>query len=90
MFILIALIIINIFILMNLDKSAAVKTTDGKKWTIYGTMGCGWTRKQLEHMKKVGKPYTFVDCDNGGCDGMSAFPTIHDPDGKETVGFSEI
>ena len=24
----------------------------GKKWTVYGTMGCGWTRKQLEYMKK--------------------------------------
>jgi hypothetical protein len=89
MFILIALIIINIFIFMNLGGSV-VKKTDGKEWTIYGTMGCGWTRKQLEHMKKVGKPYTFVDCDKGGCDGMSAFPTIRDPNGKETVGFSEI
>ena len=89
MFIIIALILINIYIIMNLGKSA-VNKTDGKGWTIYGTMGCGWTRKQLEHMKKVGKPYTFVDCDKEDCGEMSAFPTIHDPDGKETVGFSEI
>jgi len=80
----ITLIIINIFILMNLGG------TGDKKWTIYGTMGCGWTRKQLEHMKKVGKPYIFVDCDKEDCAKMSAFPTIHDPNGKEIVGFSEI
>lgn len=83
MLLIIALIIINIFILMNVGG-------DNRKWTIYGTMGCGWTRKQLEHMKKVGKPYTFVDCDKEDCGKMSAFPTIHDPNGKETVGFSEI
>lgn len=82
----IALIIINIFILMNLGGT----DTGDKKWTIYGTMGCGWTRKQLEYMKKVGKPYIFVDCDKKDCGKMSAFPTIHDPDGKESVGFSEI
>lgn len=88
MILIIALIIINIFILMNLGGT--VKKTDDKNWTIYGTMGCGWTRKQLEHMKNVGKPYTFVDCDKEDCGKMSAFPTIHDPNGNETVGFSEI
>lgn len=84
MLLLIALIVINIFILMNMN------TGTGKKWTVYGTMGCGWTRKQLEYMKKTGKSYTFVDCDKEDCGKMSAFPTLHSPDGKETVGFKEI
>ena len=64
--------------------------TGGKKWTVYGTMGCGWTRKQLDYMKKTGTPYTFVDCDKGGCDGMTAFPTLKGPNGKKIVGYNEV
>ena len=64
--------------------------TGGKKWTVYGTMGCGWTRKQLDYMKKTGTPYTFVDCDKGGCGGMDAFPTLKSPDGKTIVGYTEV
>jgi len=61
-----------------------------KKWTVYGTMGCGWTRKQLDYMKKAGKPHVFVDCDKGGCDGMTAFPTLKGPNGKKIVGYNEV
>lgn len=89
MIFIIALILINIFIFINLGGDVKQKSDD-KVWTIYGTMGCGWTRKQLEHMKKVGKSYTFVDCDNEDCGKISSFPTIHAPNGDETVGFSEI
>ena len=61
-----------------------------KKWTVYGTMGCGWTRKQLEHMKKVKKPFTFVDCDKGNCEDVDAFPTIVAPNGEKHVGYKEV
>ena len=64
-------------------------STSGK-WTVYGTMGCGWTRKQLEYMKKAGKPHTFVDCDKGGCDGMNAFPTLEGPNSEKIVGYTEV
>ena len=80
----IILTLINIMILLQTGK------TDGKKWTVYGTMGCGWTRKQLEYMKKNGKSHTFVDCDEGGCDGMDAFPTLKHPNGEIIVGYNEI
>lgn len=80
----IILTLINIMILLQTGK------TDGKKWTVYGTMGCGWTRKQLEYMKKNGKSHTFVDCDKGGCDGMDAFPTLKHPNGEIIVGYNEI
>ena len=80
----IILAIIDILILMRTGQGAA------GDWTVYGTMGCGWTRKQLEHMKKSGKPHTFVDCDNGGCDGMDAYPTLVSPDGEKTVGYKEV
>ncbi len=63
------LIMVNAYILMKTGESPAIQAAPGEKgWTIFGTMGCGWTRKQLEHMKKVKKPFTFVDCDKGGCD----------------------
>ena len=80
----IILTLINIMILLQTGK------TDGKKWTVYGTMGCGWTRKQLEYMKKNGKSHVFVDCDTGDCGEKDAFPTLVDENGKETVGYTEL
>jgi hypothetical protein len=84
----IILMIINVFIFVN--TGMAPVSNGEKKWTVYGTMGCGWTRKQLEYMKKNGKAHTFVDCDKDECKGMKAFPTIKHPNGDETVGYKEI
>ena len=85
----IALLMINTYILINTGKAPVVQ--DGEKgWTVYGTMGCGWTRKQIDYMKEKGKPYTFIDCSKGGCDGMRAFPTSVSPTGEKVVGFKEI
>jgi|TARA_B110000977_G_scaffold133917_1_gene170501 hypothetical protein len=83
----IILALINIMILLQTKKTSS---GGGKGWTVYGTMGCGWTRKQLEYMKKNGKSHTFVDCDKGGCDGMDAFPTLKHPNGEIIVGYNEI
>ena len=84
--IIIALVAIALFILFRQSASAS----NGKRWTVYGTMGCGWTRKQLDYMKKNGKPHRFVDCDKKGCPGMEAFPTLVSPNGEKIVGYSEI
>ena len=85
----IALLMINTYILVNTGKAPVAQ--DGEKgWTVYGTMGCGWTRKQLDYMKKTGTPHTFVDCDKGGCGGMGAFPTLKSPNGKKVVGYTEV
>lgn len=81
----IILMIINVFIFVN---TGMAPVSNG--WTVYGTMGCGWTRKQLDYMKKNGKAHTFVDCDKEECKGMKAFPTIKHPNGDETVGYKEI
>lgn len=90
MFIFILLILIVIYLLVSAPNGVAnVKRPEGG-WTVYGTMGCGWTRKQLEYMKRNGKPHTFVDCDKGGCDGMDAFPTLVSPEGEKIVGYSEM
>ena len=88
----VVLLIINLMILKN--TGGAMGTGPMKKkgdWTVYGTMGCGWTRKQLEHMKKNNVSHTFVDCDKeGACPGMDAFPTMKSPNGEKIVGFKEV
>jgi hypothetical protein len=84
------LLIVIIFALSKACMKKSPKEMGGAKYTIYGTMGCGWTRKQLEYMEKSGKPFTFVDCDKGECAGMTAFPTTVDPSGKKTVGYKQF
>ena len=86
----IAFVILLIVVIMILMRTERAPPKDGKKWTVYGTMGCGWTRKQLDYMKKNGKPHEFVDCDKNGCEGVDAFPTLVSPDGEKTVGYKEV
>jgi|TARA_B110000240_G_C13461975_1_gene437112 hypothetical protein len=91
MWLLAFLILVNLFILYqagNRRVDAVIST--GEEWTIYGTMGCGWTRKQLEYMENNGKAFKFVDCEKEGCSAMKAFPTILHPSGETTVGYSEF
>ena len=85
--------LIILYIMMRQKSIGPVNTptpTSGSQWTVYGTMGCGWTRKQLEYMKNNGKSHTFVDCDNGGCSGMEAYPTLISADGEKIVGYKEV
>lgn len=84
-----ALIILFLLNHVLTRKSGAPKATPGK-WTVYGTNGCGWTRKQLELMDSKGIPYTFVDCDDENCPGINGFPTLVDPKGNKTVGFNNL
>lgn len=86
----IALIILAIIDILILMQTGQAPVEEGKKWTVFGSMGCGWTRKQLDYMKKNGKPHEFVDCDEEGCDDVEAFPTLVSPDGEKTVGYKEI
>ena len=86
--IVVAVVIVLVAFLLYRNKTKA--SPGGKKWTIYGTKGCGWTVKQLDYMKKAGKPYEFIDCDKGGCSEMDAFPTTVDPNGEKTVGYQEF
>lgn len=91
MWLLALLILVNIYLLTQTGKRRVGATaSNGEKWTVYGTMGCGWTRKQLDYMKKNGKDHTFVDCDKGDCQGMKAFPTLKHPNGETTVGYKEV
>ena len=82
------LVIITITILYQTKKQSS--PSGDAEWTVYGTTGCGWTRKQLEYMKKAGKPFRFVDCEKEGCSGMNAFPTLVHSSGEKIVGYKEI
>ena len=88
------ILVLIILFLLNMVLSAAspkaAATSSGEpQWTVYGTNGCGWTRKQLAVMDTKKVPYKFVDCDKEDCKGADAFPTLVDPSGKKTVGFKE-
>ena len=91
MLLLALLILIDLLILSQTGKRrVSASVSNGEQWTVYGTMGCGWTRKQLDYMKKAGKPFKFVDCDKEGCSDMEAFPTLVSPNGEQIIGYSEI
>ena len=95
MWLLALLILIDLLILSQtgkrrLDVTVSASVSNGEQWTIYGTMGCGWTRKQLDYMKKNGKSFKFVDCDKEGCSDMSAFPTLVHTNGEKIIGYSEV
>lgn len=56
-----------------------------EKPTIYGSLGCPYTIKQMEKYKD----HEFVDCSSGGCPSfVTAYPTTKWPNGKIEVGFS--
>ena len=90
----VVLVLIILFFANNVltgsAKGAAAAAAPGPKWTVYGTNGCGWTRKQLEVMDSKNVPYTFVDCDHEDCAGINAFPTLVKPTGEKLVGFNNL
>lgn len=83
-----AVIVLVVLYLMVPKKSSG---TSGP-WTVYGSNGCGWTRKQLKNMDEKGITYTYVDCDEDGqqCTGMAGFPTLKDENGEITTGYKEF
>jgi hypothetical protein len=93
---------VNAYLFTNMEHKNAFRATVGSpvhvqvesdvksEWTIYGTMGCGWTRKQLDYMKQSGKSFTFVDCDEGECPDVEGFPTMIHSSGERVVGYKEV
>jgi hypothetical protein len=67
---------------------AAKPSSNG--WTVYGTQGCGWTKKQLKEMDDKGIPYTYVDCKKEKCEGISGYPTLKNDDGTVKVGYTPM
>ena len=85
----IAVIVLIVLYLIVPKKSSG---TPIGSWTVYGSNGCGWTRKQLKNMDEKGITYTYVDCDEDGqqCTGMAGFPTLKDENGEITTGYKEF
>jgi len=48
------------------------------------------TNKQLDYMKKNGKVYEFVDCEQKQCNGIKSFPTLVSPEGEKIDGYREV
>lgn len=71
-------------------SSFGMKASAGAEWTVYGTNGCGWTRKQLAHLDKKGISYNYVECDKEDCGAISAFPTMKHANGEVVEGFKEL
>lgn len=64
---------------------AVAPTGASDKPTIYGSLGCPYTVKQMEKYKD----HDFVDCSSGGCPSfVTAYPTTKWPNGKIEIGFS--
>jgi hypothetical protein len=91
-FVIVALVIasIAVVVMFSMRKKPSTGTKKGSEWTVYGTHSCGWTKKQLENMDSKGVPYTFVDCSNGNCDGISGYPTLKSSDGTVKVGYTPM
>lgn len=83
----IILFLLNSVLMVKLPSMTADSTAP---WKVYGTNGCGWTRKQLQVMDEKNISHSFVDCDQEDCAGMSAYPTLVDPSGNKTVGFKNF
>jgi len=87
------LICLNALILLNMKPRAkkSVSFDDGEKWTVYGSKGCPWCKKQVDYFEKSGKPYKFVDCDKGTCpEFVEGYPTLESSTGKRHNGFTKV
>jgi hypothetical protein len=84
----VVLFVVVVYLLnFRLTKNSS---SSSNHWTVYGTNGCSWTRKQLKHMKDNKISHTFINCDEKDCGNINAFPTLKDSSGKKTEGFTLV
>lgn len=73
------------FVYRKKKQSGAPAEKKNEKVTIYGSLGCPYTVKQMDKYPD----HEFVDCTSEKCpDFVTAYPTTKYPDGKIEVGFS--
>ncbi len=89
-YLIVAITIIVAALIIFMKRTKATTGETGSEWKVFGTMGCGWTRKQLEYMKEAGKSHTFIDCDKEECKGIKAYPTTRGGNGEEFIGYKEV
>ena len=61
---------------------------NGNAWKVFGSMNCGWTRKQVDELQKKGIPYEFLDCSGDRC--REGMPENILPNGTRRVGFTRV
>jgi len=83
-------VVAMILYLLN-SKLASPSADNGNgTWVVYGTNGCGWTRKQIDYMKNNNIPHKYIECDKEDCKGISAYPTMKSPSGQTITGFKQV
>lgn len=85
----VAITVFVILFLLWVSKGTSTSKYTGV--TVYGSMGCPWTVKQIDYLKAKGTEYEFVDCAGGGkCpEFVSGFPTSV-VNGQTMVGYNEF
>ena len=86
-FIMIVVFALAFLFLLN-NWLAPSKAVSSSSWTVYGTDGCGWTRKQLKELDAKGVSYKYINCENENCGDIRSFPTLKDSSGAVKVGFT--
>lgn len=85
---LILVVAIIIYYYTSYSSQEKLSGNNTKKYTVYGSMNCGWTTKQLDEIKKNGHEHMveFVDCDKNQdkCQNVEGFPTWK-VNGSETL-----
>ena len=79
-----------IYVLFGMKAKIGASAGAGAEWTVYGTNGCGWTRKQIAHLDKKGVSYNYVECDKEDCGNITAYPTMKHSNGEVVEGFKEL
>jgi hypothetical protein len=72
-------------------QAAAVSVAaGGDDLTVYGTMECGWTQKQLKYLDDNSMKYSFVNCKDGKCPpDVKSYPTMLYK-GQRITGYNEL
>lgn len=78
------------YVMLSMLFPGREKYTKGDMVTVYGTMSCPWTKKQIDYFKEKDIKYEFKDCKNGDCpSSIKAHPTL-EIHGEMMEGFKEL
>ena len=83
----VAVIVLGIIALNCVLRLRTVDKNNGNPWKVYGSMYCGWTRKQIEELKNKGVDYEFHGCSGNRC--KEGMPENVLPNGTRHVGFTK-
>ena len=72
-----AIVIGIVLIALYMYNAKPQETYGDGDYTIYGSESCPWTVKALEHAKKMGHAFKYMDCKSETCPSfVDGFPTL--------------